>query len=80
MVKLKHEDAGGGKVRLYERVNMRKDRYSSLSYNYYVATQIENSEARRKVASGGDIVSMCIIKPPMSGGGRAVSKRHGRFG
>lgn len=80
MVKLKHEDAGGGKVRLYERVNMRKDRYSSLSYNYYVATQIENSEARRKVASGGDIVSMCVIKPPMSGGGRAVSKRHGRFG
>ncbi len=35
-VKLQHEESGG-RVRVYEKSGMRKDRYSSLSYNYYVA-------------------------------------------
>lgn len=49
LVKLQHEESGG-RVRIYERAGMRKDRYSSLSYNYYVALQIENKMNRNKVA------------------------------
>ena len=41
LVKLQHDETGG-KVKIYEKAGMRKDRYSSLSYNNYVATQIES--------------------------------------
>ena len=47
-VKLKHEESNG-RVRVYERAGRRKDRYSSLAYNYYVATQIEARESKRKI-------------------------------
>lgn len=47
-VKLKHEESNG-RVRVYERTGRRKDRYSSLAYNYYVATQIETRESKRKI-------------------------------
>lgn len=47
LVKLQHEEVGG-KIRVYERPGMRKDRYSSLSYNYYVALQIENKMNRQR--------------------------------
>lgn len=40
LIKLNHEESSG-LVRLSERRGMRKDRYSSLSYNYYVSLQIE---------------------------------------
>jgi hypothetical protein len=80
LVKLQHEDAGGGKVRLYERSNMRKDRYSSLSYNYWVSVQLEMAQAKRD-ALNLDLVKseMFIIKPPKSGGRDEVSYG-GRFG
>ena len=42
LTKLQHEESGG-KVKIHEKSGMRKDRYSSLSYNYYVAIQIENN-------------------------------------
>ena len=45
LVNLRHEESNG-LVRLSEKSGMRKDRYSSLSYNYYVATQLE-SEMRK---------------------------------
>lgn len=78
LVRLKHEDAGNGKIRIVERSDMRKDRYSSLSYNYYVALQLENKLSRRK-AQSGDTSDIFIIKPPRGGG---VNERHtgGRFG
>ena len=62
LIKLQHEEVGG-KVKIFERSGMRKDRYSSLSYNYYVATQIESKMSKR---SGGDFDSndAFIIKPP----------------
>lgn len=41
LINLRHEESGG-LVRVYEKPGMRKDRYSSLSYNYYVAIQLEN--------------------------------------
>jgi len=37
----------GSKVKLKEKSGMRKDRYSSLSYNYYVATELESKMERR---------------------------------
>lgn len=46
LVKLQHEESGG-RVRIYEKSGMRKDRYSSLSYNYYVATQLESKMRKR---------------------------------
>ena len=45
LVKLQHDEANG-KVKVYEKAGMRKDRYSSLSYNYYVALQIESKMNR----------------------------------
>ena len=47
LTKLQHEEKSGGKVKLYERSGMRKDRYSSLAYNYYVATQLENKITKK---------------------------------
>ena len=46
LTKLQHEQTGS-RIRVYEQTGMRKDRYSSLSYNYYVATQLEIKESRR---------------------------------
>lgn len=47
LIKLQHDESGG-KVKLYERSGMRKDRYSSLSYNYYVATMLEAKLGKRR--------------------------------
>lgn len=52
LIKLQHEEAGG-KVKIYERSGMRKDRYSSLAYNYYVATTIGSKMERRANMSTG---------------------------
>ena len=46
VVNLRHDESNG-LVKLSEKSGMRKDRYSSLSYNYYVALQLE-SEMRKK--------------------------------
>ena len=54
LVKLQHDESGG-KVKMFERSGMRKDRYSSLSYNFYVAIQLENKLNRApRVGFGGD--------------------------
>lgn len=47
LVKLRHDESGG-KVKIYERSGMRKDRYSSLSYNHYVSTILESRINRRR--------------------------------
>ena len=47
LVKLQHEESKG-KVVVSEKSGMRKDRYSSLSYNYYVATQLESRLSKKK--------------------------------
>ena len=76
LVKLQHEETSG-RVRLYERSGMRKDRYSSLSYNYYVATQLETKLSKRFNAEA-EISRMFVIRPP-GGSGGAVKKINGRF-
>lgn len=61
LVKLQHEESSG-RVRVFERSGMRKDRYSSLSYNYYVALQIESKVGKQR---GNDFGSgMFLFKPP----------------
>jgi hypothetical protein len=63
LVKLQHEESGG-KVRVYERTGMRKDRYSSLSYNYYVALQLESKLSRRRTAPGGQSEDFFLFRRP----------------
>ena len=61
LVKLQHEESGG-RVRIFERAGMRKDRYSSLSYNYYVATQLEGKLNKHKELDYSN--DAFIFKPP----------------
>ena len=77
LVKLKHEDAGGGKIRILERSNMRKDRYSSLSYNYYVALQLENRLARKSAMNQSG--NFFIVRAPKRGGRSGARRGYGRF-
>ena len=72
LIKLQYGEAGG-KVRLYEKTGMRKDRYSSLSYNYSVATQIEN-KINKKAYRNINEEDMFIIKAPQI---RMTSSRKG---
>lgn len=71
LIKLQFEE-NSGKVRMFERTGMRKDRYSSLSYNYYVATQLE-AKLRRRPEDGSSSRNNFIIRPPKS------YKEGGRF-
>lgn len=59
VVNLRHDESNG-LVRLFEKSDMRKDRYSSLSYNYYVALQLE-TQMRRKTIRVTDIGSEQFI-------------------
>lgn len=62
LVKLQHEESGG-RVKLSEKSGARKDRYSSLSYNYYVAKQLENKNSR-KMNRSDNTQSAFIIRAP----------------
>lgn len=70
LTKLNHEESGG-KIKIKERSGMRKDRYSSLSYNYYVATQIEQKLNKRSSLSLSK--ENFAIKPPKTKG-KAVNR------
>lgn len=50
LIHLQHEEAGGF-IKITEKTGARKDRYSSLSYNYYVACQLENSMQKNNNSS-----------------------------
>ena len=75
LTKLQHEEAGG-KVKIFEKSGMRKDRYSSLSYNYYVATQLESKMSKRHSINAQSTEAF-VIKPPQYTG-KAVNKTNGR--
>ncbi len=70
LVNLQHEESGG-KVKIFEKSGARKDRYSSLSYNYYVAMQLENKLGKR-FGVNTKASDMFVIKPP-SYTGKAVN-------
>jgi hypothetical protein len=74
LVKLQH-DEGGGKVKVFEKSGMRKDRYSSLSYNYYVALQLEAKMMKRSATAGADMGF--VFKAP-NYSGKAVNGIYGR--
>ena len=69
LVNLQHEEVGG-KIKIYEKSGKRKDRYSSLAYNYYVAMQLEQKLSKRMNNSIHS--NMFVVKPPSYIGG-AVS-------
>ena len=77
LVRLQHEESNG-KVRVFERAGMRKDRYSSLAYNYYVATRLETKMQKRENARGGSDNAFVIKAPNYNR--KAVSGRYGRSG
>lgn len=62
LVNLQHE-MSGDKIKVYEKHGMRKDRYSSLSYNYYVAVQLEQKLNKQR-AYNTNSLSMFAVKPP----------------
>lgn len=64
LINLKHEESGGF-VRVTERSGMRKDRYSSLSYNYYVASQLEQSIQKESVRSREDVGDAFVFRLPV---------------
>lgn len=74
LTKLQHETTNG-KVKIFEKAGMRKDRYSSLSYNYYVAIQLENKVSKKSNNSLGEN-DWYVIKPP-SGSRKAVRGTNG---
>lgn len=61
LTNLEHEESSG-KIKISEKAGKRKDRYSSLSYNYYVAMQIEQKKSRKQSTSAVD--DLFIIRPP----------------
>ena len=62
LVNLQHEEKSGD-VKIKEKANMRKDRYSSLSYNYWVSTQIE-STLKRKSQYTSDAIESFLFRAP----------------
>ena len=58
LINLQSDDSTG-KVRVYEKSGFRKDRYSSLSYNYFVACELEGKlRAKRARVQTNDSVWM----------------------
>ena len=75
LTKLQHEESAG-KVKIFEKTGMRKDRYSSLSYTYYVAVQIESKVSKRQSVNATSSDAF-VIKPP-SYHGKAVKNINGK--
>lgn len=62
LVNLQHE-ISGDKIKIYEKHGMRKDRYSSLEYNYYVALQLEQ-QLNKQMARSTGTSNMFVVRPP----------------
>lgn len=62
LVNLEH-DATNNAVRVREKFGMRKDRYSSLSYNIYVAKQVERDALSKSFRSKVEEVALKVKAP-----------------
>lgn len=62
LINLNHEESGG-LVRVFEKSGKRKDRYSSLSYNYWVACQLEK-DIKKKVNDFSSSKDMFMFRAP----------------
>jgi len=56
-------DDSTGMVRITEKSGKRKDRYSSLSYNYWVACQLEK-DIKKKASRVADTESIFMFRAP----------------
>ena len=63
LINLQYDELSGGRFKVYEKSGMRKDRYSSLSYSYYVATQLE-SKLGRRVVHDYNVSDVFVCRPP----------------
>ena len=62
LINLQYEDSNG-LIKISEKSGMRKDRYSSLSYNYWVACQLEKN-IRRKSSSEDSVKDVFMFRAP----------------
>lgn len=62
LINLQH-DGTGANLRIFEKPGARKDRYSSLSYNYYVALQLEQQIRKREARSFHDVDAFIYRRP-----------------
>lgn len=76
LVKLQYEEVNG-RVKVFERSGMRKDRYSSLAYNYYVAKELENKLSKKNNINLG--FNDFVIKPPIYNTGKVANRKRGRW-
>ena len=63
LINLDH-DVSSGLIKVKEKTGMRKDRYSSLEYNYYVVNQIRLKQKKKRSSSTADITKLFKITPP----------------
>lgn len=62
LINLQYEDANG-LIRITEKSGMRKDRYSSLSYNYWVACQLEKN-IRKRTSCSDNVKDVFMFRAP----------------
>ena len=62
LINLQYEDSNG-LIRITEKSGMRKDRYSSLSYNYWVACQLEKN-IRKRSSSEDSVKDVFMFRAP----------------
>ena len=66
LIKLKH-DVKNGNIRVKEQSGMRKDRYSSIAYNYWCACQLELGLKPKENAD--EFIKLLTIRPAKKVGG-----------
>jgi len=62
LINLQYEDVNG-LIKISEKSGMRKDRYSSLSYNYWVACQLEKN-IRKRLSSDDSVSEVFMFRAP----------------
>lgn len=62
LINLRYEDSNG-LIKISEKGGMRKDRYSSLSYNYWVACQLEKT-IRKRSSSEDSVGDVFMFRAP----------------
>ena len=65
LINLQHDDSSG-LVRIYEKTGYRKDRFSSLCYNYWVACEIEKETQRKGLRAISKAEEQFIFRAPKS--------------
>lgn len=62
LINLQYEDSNG-LIKITEKSGMRKDRYSSLSYNYWVACQLEKN-IRKRSSNADSVKDVFMFRAP----------------